>query len=539
MSFLKLCAGLMVGVTTTFAQWPTDGHVVCDTSSNVTSNGTWPSIITDTRGGVFVCWADTRTSKLEVYFQHVDSSGQNLLRYNGLPVVYSQEPQTGHYMVGDGRGGAFIAWGGHWGGSIYPSAQRLDTDGHRLWQDEGIRAAETDGIWIQTSLSEDGGLLMAWSRVYDAVVQKLDANGHRVWGDTGISLTERPGDIYPVSVAVAPDARGGAIVAWVEGLSYSYGVVYVQRIDRAGIPQWQADGIALTSSVRSFLSDVAICSDNHGGAILCWANSTDITMYAQRVDSAGVIRWTPGGLALGSAGSGGGQRITADGSGGAFIGHGKYIQHVDSNGIKLWLPQGVQYTTLQTVESTQAPSPDGGIWNFWKNFIDGVGFRVYGQWIDGSGRARWGPNGIPVTNVSAYQETPQAVADGLGHVFVCWADTRRGNSAVYLSKFDTLGIITGVAGPHSALPFVPELRQNYPNPFNPETSIGFTLPRESHVKLDIFDSLGRIVKNLVDATMHPGKHEVKFKADGKSSGIYFYRLSVDGRTVNRKMILLH
>jgi hypothetical protein len=538
MSFLKLCAGLMVGVTTTFAQWPLNGHVVCDTSANVTSNGTWPSIITDNRGGVFVCWADTRTSKLEAYFQRIDSSGRDLLRYNGSPVVYSQEPQTGRSMVADGSGGAFIAWGGHWVGSIYPSAQRLDTDGHRLWQDEGIRAAETDGIWIQTSLSKDGGLLIAWSRVYDACVQKLDTSGRRMWGDSGVSVTKREGDVNAGDVAVVSDGRGGAIVAWNEGTAYNNYVVYVQRLDNAGTVCWEADGIPLTPGGSS-LSAVAMCTDDAGGAIIVWGNNTDGAMYAQRVDSIGTSRWTAGGIRLGSAASGGGQRINADGLGGAFIGHGKYIQHLDANGTKLWAPGGAQYTTLMTIESSQAPSPSGGVWNFWKNFIDGVGFRVYGQWIDGSGRARWGPNGIPVTNVSAYQEVPRAVADGFGHVFVCWADTRRGNSAVYLSKFDTLGIITGFAEPQSAFPAGPELRQNYPNPFNPETSIGFTLPRRSHVKLDIFDSLGRIVKNLVDEVMPPGKHEVKFTADGKSSGVYFYRLSVDGRTANRKMILLH
>lgn len=84
-----------------------------------------------------------------------------------------------------------------------------------------------------------------------------------------------------------------------------------------------------------------------------------------------------------------------------------------------------------------------------------------------------------------------------------------------------------------------ELFQNYPNPFNSVTRIKYTLPKSSSVKLEVYDILGRRIKLLVDGKQDRGSYEVIFLADELSSGVYFYRLEVDGRHIQtRKMILL-
>lgn len=88
------------------------------------------------------------------------------------------------------------------------------------------------------------------------------------------------------------------------------------------------------------------------------------------------------------------------------------------------------------------------------------------------------------------------------------------------------------------------LFQNYPNPFNPGTTISYSLPFESNVKLTVYNSLGEVVKELVNNTVDAGFSEVRFDAAGLSSGIYFYSLdatSIDGRSSYKsmnKMILL-
>lgn len=88
------------------------------------------------------------------------------------------------------------------------------------------------------------------------------------------------------------------------------------------------------------------------------------------------------------------------------------------------------------------------------------------------------------------------------------------------------------------------LISNYPNPFNTETTIDFSIPSESNVKLDIYNIKGQKVKQLVSDKLIADQHSVTW--DGKdefnksvSSGIYYYKLNVDGKTeIMRKCLLL-
>lgn len=82
------------------------------------------------------------------------------------------------------------------------------------------------------------------------------------------------------------------------------------------------------------------------------------------------------------------------------------------------------------------------------------------------------------------------------------------------------------------------LHQNYPNPFNPTTKIRFDVPRSSHVKLIMYNSLGQAVETLVDETLTPNSYEIEFNAGGHSSGLYFYKLISDNFVTTKKMLLL-
>lgn len=92
-------------------------------------------------------------------------------------------------------------------------------------------------------------------------------------------------------------------------------------------------------------------------------------------------------------------------------------------------------------------------------------------------------------------------------------------------------------------PKVFSLSQNYPNPFNPKTIIKFALPKDSWVRLEVYNVLGQKVKTLVDEKLTAGLKEVEW--DGMSdkgfevaSGIYFYKISADEFTDIKKMVML-
>lgn len=88
-----------------------------------------------------------------------------------------------------------------------------------------------------------------------------------------------------------------------------------------------------------------------------------------------------------------------------------------------------------------------------------------------------------------------------------------------------------------AVPDLFVLQQNYPNPFNPSTRIQFAVPRQSHVSLTVFNTLGQQVATLVNGEIEAGHHEVKFDATGLASGVYFYKLQA-GSFVDAKKLLL-
>lgn len=79
---------------------------------------------------------------------------------------------------------------------------------------------------------------------------------------------------------------------------------------------------------------------------------------------------------------------------------------------------------------------------------------------------------------------------------------------------------------------------NYPNPFNPSTTIRYTLPVSSHVRLIIYDVLGREVARLIDFLEGRGEHDAVFDGAGVRSGIYFYRLTAGGFSATGRMTLL-
>jgi len=87
------------------------------------------------------------------------------------------------------------------------------------------------------------------------------------------------------------------------------------------------------------------------------------------------------------------------------------------------------------------------------------------------------------------------------------------------------------------------LYQNYPNPFNSSTIIRFRVPDREHVTLQILDLNGRTVATLIDKSLSPGVHQLRWngkddKNQDVASGVYFYRLQAGQHEQMKKLIFV-
>jgi hypothetical protein len=103
-----------------------------------------------------------------------------------------------------------------------------------------------------------------------------------------------------------------------------------------------------------------------------------------------------------------------------------------------------------------------------------------------------------------------------------------------------------IAAESEGIPLEPvtfQLFQNYPNPFNPETVIHYTIPKNGHAELVLYNALGQKVRTLIDADAKTGAHDAVWNGRDDSgrllpSGVYIYRLKTPESAAVRKMILI-
>jgi hypothetical protein len=117
-----------------------------------------------------------------------------------------------------------------------------------------------------------------------------------------------------------------------------------------------------------------------------------------------------------------------------------------------------------------------------------------------------------------------------GYIFI--AD---GPDGLYIFQYDKVGSITGN---DNFNPYSINLFQNYPNPFNSKTSIAFELSHPMFVNLSIYNIEGKLIRELINENLSSGYHTIKWEAEGKSSGIFFYVIKTESRTITKRLLLI-
>ncbi len=234
-------------------------------------------------------------------------------------VSLEESMQQGQRVARDGLGNYLVLWKDYASdSSVKLKAQKLNSDGHRLWGDSGvvvvnISNSENINMSVSNLISDyGGGFFVAWSifggvdKVQDIFVQKIDSDGRLHWESPGKPIcTQQKRQIHPVAVR---DGLGGVFLFWVDyrrAQSGSLIDIYGQHINSTGVLQWEDGGrlIAADANPKEDYESyspyrVSVAPDGAGGSILGWWSQKTQKPRLQHVSSTGSLPWGVAGKEL-------------------------------------------------------------------------------------------------------------------------------------------------------------------------------------------------------------------------------------------------
>jgi hypothetical protein len=520
------------------------------------------TMVSDGSGGAIITWNDYRSGGLatsDIYAQRIDANGIVKWTTDGVPICTAGSSQRDPVIASDGNGGAIITWWDSRIANIDIYAQRINANGVVQWTPDGVRISTATTVQQYPNIVSDGsnGAIITWedyniySGLSDIYAQRINGNGVAQWTANGVVISAT--DNTKQSPTIIMDGSGGAIISWRDGRTIAPGF-YTQRINASGATQWTADGVAVTTAA-SPVNNASITSDGNGGAIFAWQDSrSGLDIYAQYINGSGAFQWAINGVAISTAANNQQtQDIVSDGSGGAIItwsdsrsasSSDVYAQRINSGGVVQWTADGVviSATTSHQDSPTLISDAIGGAIITWRDNRTGL-YDVYAQRINSSGVVQWTTNGVAISTATGLQEFPIIVSDGNGGAIFTWRDSRNGvsNYDVFAQQVGANGVLgniaTGIKNLSESIQGI-NLVQNYPNPFQQSTKIRYETGSRRILILKVYDLLGNEIKTLVNEEKPAGTYDVDFDGASIASGTYIIKLQSGLLSETRKMILM-
>jgi hypothetical protein len=152
---------------------------------------------------------------------------------------------------------------------------------------------------------------------------------------------------------------------------------------------------------------------------------------------------------------------------------------------------------------------------------------------------KYNPNGVQQWIMGKQGAGVAVAVDKSFNVFVSGSSTGNGLDYTVIKYNQPVNITSN----SSKIPSSINLGQNYPNPFNPVTTIRFSIPNnpetgKSYATLIVYDALGREINKIVNDYFNVGEYRVQFDGSTLSSGMYFYKLTINEFQQTKTMILI-
>ncbi|MBA7520739.1 hypothetical protein ES705_12835 [subsurface metagenome] len=311
-SILAFFAFLVPSTEIAFAEggiaWDPQGVPVCTeftTEQNI-------RMAPDGSGGAIIVWEDFRGPDADIYAQRIDENGVVQWAQNGVVVSTALFSQLLPVIVGDGSGGAIIAWEDWRDGTGYPYiyAVRISSNGATAWSDVKLKdvglVKQYSPEIVEADILGVNGAVIVWeerSGIFDSIyAQAIDETGAVRWGSTGVQVSSGTTTFQGCPKLIKSDSDN-VIITW-EDQRNGNSDIYAHRIEiDTGLKDlsWNVNGNPVTLET-SHQREPEIVSDGSGGAIITWTDWRDTAtrpdIYAQRIDFDGARLWTTDGVPI-------------------------------------------------------------------------------------------------------------------------------------------------------------------------------------------------------------------------------------------------
>lgn len=487
------------------------------------------------------------------YYHDGTASSMLLLKYDPLGnLLWSQvnpSYEEARSVVVDGNGDAIMTGGTQSSGGV---TIKYDGNGQMLWTQtvsgfgpKKITVDENNNLYIAgspfTVVKYNSTGVQQWSTAYpNASVNAMFYKGGSLYvtGGTSMQFSGHP-FATPIILTAKYSASTGAQI-WTTTYSTSK-----EGQSSADIVADETGNVYVAGQISIKLKGGSSYSYNVNWVTLKY-NATGPLQWAKQYDGNANDVVYPTGLGQ-STGSDIPTAITLDGSGnpcvtgqsytttGSFTSHDMTTIKYSPAGTQLWVKtydgpehkndcgfailttaSGSVYITGKTGEANT------GSWNRNATTVK----------YNSSGAQQWSATYDGGPTIS--DECRSIRLDNGGNVLV----SGHSGQGALLIKYSQTGTPKDSRDGQNLIPAAIRLSQNYPNPFNPSTTITYSLSEESPVVLTVYNMLGMEVATLVNERKDAGTHSVTFDARKLESGVYTYTLSVAGRALSRKMVLL-
>lgn len=421
--------------------------------------------------------------------------------------------------------------------------------GKRQWEVRHANTEQRDYDAYALAVDRSGYIYTAVSTPRQLTLLKYDASGRQQW----VTQKDCPNNEIYHNLALAVDDSGNAYLARTCSGFNSYSDIVTFKFDSAGTQKWltrydaspantyeEAIGLAVDSRGYVYVTG------NQGGSrpdyltIKYEANGKQqwAATFDGPGDEYGASRDEVAALAVDSAGD-----VYVTGTSTASESKQDYLTiKYDKDGAVLWTARynGPQHSYDKA--TTLALDDDSNVYVTGYSYYSERDADFITIKYNTEGQEEWLARYHGQADSRDYAK--YIALDAANNIFVL-GRSQSGNysanpygASVYttIKYSQSAPVIIQESKPASPVTYA--LSQNFPNPFNPSTTIRYSLAKESHVTLQIFDLVGREVATLVNEVKSSGAHKAHWNAAGLPSGIYLYRLQVSNSAANSKPVFI-